>query len=143
MSAFEEARIAGSMHLRPETPLAIEDGAGTDVGVTLGTLRTMVDMGLSSRSSRDEDPSFSLRPFVVGFCETWLPQRGVRDAVPGALPGVPRRPLREGAPVHRAVPVDVAVDSEAEIFPTSTPGESSSRPKRGACAAASVACRRG
>jgi len=119
MFSPEEARLASYMKLRPEPAVTIADRAGVTGEAALQHLGAMAMKGLIGIARREEGKLFSLRPFVVGFYEAWLPRMDQEFASlfeqylkesRGAL-------LRTGPSVHRVLPVDLPIDTEIEIFP--------------------------
>jgi Na+-translocating ferredoxin:NAD+ oxidoreductase subunit B len=115
----DEARLASGMKLRPEPVAAIADRGGVDESTALDRLNAMAHKGLISATEKDGEPVFSLRPFVVGFYEEWLPRMDEEFA---ALFEQYYRETRAGMlspgpSIHRVIPVDVAIPFEVEIFP--------------------------
>ena len=119
MFAPEEAHLASVMKLRPEPAAEIAERATVDSDTALEHLEAMAAKGLISVSEASDGSMFSLRPFVVGFYEEWLPRMDEAFAslferyyqeTHGGL-------LGEGPAVHRVIPVDAAVPFEVEIFP--------------------------
>ena len=119
MFAPEEAHLASVMKLRPEPAAEIAERATVDSDTALEHLEAMAAKGLISVSEAPDGSMFSLRPFVVGFYEEWLPRMDEEFAslfekyyqeTHGGL-------LGEGPAVHRVIPVDAAVPFEVEIFP--------------------------
>ena len=113
-----EADLAGVMRLKSETAAAIADRAQVDERQALDRLNAMADKGLIGSSRTGRESVFSLRPFVVGFYEAWLPRMDEEYAslfeeyfreTRGLLAG--------GPPIHRVIPVDVAIPFEVEILP--------------------------
>jgi ferredoxin len=115
----EEARIAAVMKLRPEGVQAIAERAGSDADSASETLVAMADKGLISRSHSKGGPLFSLRPFVVGFYEAWLPRMDEEFArlFEAYFQETRGGPVGGGPSVHRVIPIDVSLDFEAEVFP--------------------------
>jgi ferredoxin len=115
----EEAAIASTMRLRPESAEIIADRTDRSADAVAEALLSMADKGLIRRQRADDGLAFSLMPFVVGFYESWLPrmdeefaqlfEQYYRESRGG--------PLGDRPSVHRVIPVDVALDFEAEVFP--------------------------
>lgn len=120
----DEARLAGVMKLRPENALAIADRAGVDEKVALDHLNAMARKGLISVARKDDGPAFSLRPFIVGFYEEWLPRMDEEFASLFEQYYLETRAgiLSPGPSVHRVIPVDTAIPFEVEIFPYESAG---------------------
>jgi electron transport complex protein RnfB len=114
----EEADLASVMRLEAEIASAIADRARVDEKQAADRLNAMADKGLIGASSTDRESVFSLRPFVVGFYEAWLPRMDAEYAslfeeyyrASGGL-------LRGDPPIHRVIPIDVAIPFEVEILP--------------------------
>ncbi len=114
-----EAHLASIMRLRPETALAIADRASVEEEAALAHLNVMARKGLISVTRKNDERVFSLKPFVVGFYEAWLPRM---DEEYASLFEEYYRETRAGllgpAPsLHRVIPVDAAIPFEVEIFP--------------------------
>jgi len=114
-----EAHLASVMKLRPESAASIAERAAVDTDTALGHLKMMAEKGLISIAEAPDGSLFSLRPFVVGFYEEWLPRMDKEFAwlferyYQETRAGI----LGEGPSVHRVIPVDAAVPFEVEIFP--------------------------
>jgi len=119
MFTADEAHLASVMRLRPEPAAAIADRGGIDEATALDRLSAMAGKGLISVTRREDGPAFSLRPFVVGFYEEWLPR--MDEAFAALFEQYYRETragmLSPGPAIHRVIPVDVAIPFEVEIFP--------------------------
>ncbi|UCF09913.1 MAG: 4Fe-4S binding protein [Candidatus Bipolaricaulota bacterium] len=115
----EEAELATTMRLRPEPASEIAGRAGIDAAAALEALHAMAQKGLITRTSTEGEVAFSLRPFVVGFYEAWLPRMDAEFArlVEAYFQETRGGPLGDGLSVHRVIPVDVAIPFEVEVFP--------------------------
>lgn len=118
MFSPQEAHLASVMKLKPEPVANIAERAAIDSSTALEDLKAMAGKGLITVSKADDEPAFSLRPFVVGFYEAWLPRMDAEFAslfeqyYQESRAGL----LGEGPAVHRVIPIDVAIPFEVEIF---------------------------
>ena len=116
----EEAQLASSMRLTPETAATIAARANLDEATALDLLTAMATKRVLRMATAGGAPAFALMPFVVGLYELWLPRMDEEFAAlfeaycrEGGVAGI----LRDGPPLHRVLPVDAAVPFEVEIFP--------------------------
>ncbi|MEE8593453.1 MAG: 4Fe-4S binding protein, partial [Candidatus Bipolaricaulota bacterium] len=115
----EEARLASIMRLTPESPSDIADRADVHDETALGDLKAMASKGLISVARTGDEPAFSLRPFVVGFYEAWLPRMDEEYAslLEAYFQETRGMILSDSPSIHRVIPVDLAIPFEVEIFP--------------------------
>lgn len=115
----EEAHLASVMRLKPESTVSIANRADVDEETTLDHLNAMASKGLISVTRAEDRTAFSLRPFVVGFYEAWLPRMDEEYAslFEEYYQKISPELLGLGPSVHRVIPVDVAIQFEVEIFP--------------------------
>ncbi|MFC2095581.1 DUF362 domain-containing protein [Candidatus Bipolaricaulota bacterium] len=115
----EEAHLASIMRLTPELSANIAERAGVDGEASLAHLKAMARKGLISVAGTEDEPAFSLRPFVVGFYEAWLTRMDEEYAslVETYFQETRGRMLSDSPSIHRVIPVDLAIPFEVEIFP--------------------------
>ena len=115
----DEAALASVMRLTSEPADGIALRADVDEKVAFGHLQAMAVKGLIMRRTSEDGVAFSLKPFIVGFYEAWLPRMDEEYAAlfeayfQETRAGI----LRDGPSVHRVIPVEVAIPFEVEIFP--------------------------
>jgi Na+-translocating ferredoxin:NAD+ oxidoreductase subunit B len=116
---LEEALLAGVMRLEPEPVAGIAGRAGVEPKEARNTLKAMAAKGLIDIRRGEGEFGFALKPFVVGFYESQLPQM---DDEMAALfeqyfgetrGGV----LRDAPALHRVIPVEQAIPFQIEIHP--------------------------
>jgi Na+-translocating ferredoxin:NAD+ oxidoreductase subunit B len=115
----EEAALACTLRLEPETAGEIAARAGSDPKETRNTLKRMVAKGLIDIRKGEGEFGYALRPFVVGFYEGQLQRMDVEMAAlfeqyyretNGGI-------LRETPSLHRIIPVGRAIPLQVEIHP--------------------------
>lgn len=115
----EEALLAGVMDLEPATAAAIATRAGVDPRQTRNSLKTMAAKGLIDIRRGEGEFGFALKPFVVGFYESQLPQ--MDDEMAALFEQYFRETrggvLREAPALHRVIPVEQAIPFKVEIHP--------------------------
>ena len=115
----DEAALASVMRLTSEPADGIALRADVDEKVAFGHLQAMAVKGLIMRRTSEDGVAFSLKPFIVGFYEAWLPRMDEEYAAlfeayfQETRAGI----LRDGPSVHRVIPVEVAIPFEVENFP--------------------------
>jgi ferredoxin len=116
---LEEALLAGVMSLEAEPAAGIAGRAGVDPKEARADLKRMAAKGLIDLRRGDGEFTFALKPFVVGFYESQLPQMDDEMAVlfeqyfgetRGAI-------LRDVPALHRVIPVEQAIPFQIEIHP--------------------------
>lgn len=115
----EEAVLACTMNLEPESAAVIADRAGSDSMETRNTLKRMVAKGLIDLRKGEGEFTYALRPFVVGFYEGQLPrmdkemaelfEQYYRETQGGVLRPTPA--------LHRVIPVGRAISLKINIDP--------------------------
>ena len=115
----EEAGLACTMGLTPETALEIASRAGTDPIAARNTLKRMVAKGLIDIRKGDGEFSYALRPFVVGFYEGQLPRMDpeMADLFEQYYHDTKGGVLRETPALHRIIPVEKAIPLDVNIHP--------------------------
>ncbi|MGB2982632.1 MAG: 4Fe-4S dicluster domain-containing protein [Candidatus Bipolaricaulia bacterium] len=115
----EEAQVASVMRLTPEPAAEIALRAGADQETGLGHLQAMADKGLIIVNRTEDEPAFSLMPFIVGFYEAWLTRMDEEYAslFEAYYQETRAGMLGESPSVHRVIPIELAIPFEVEIFP--------------------------
>jgi len=117
--APEEALMACSMNLEPESAAAIAQRMGLDQKESRDTLKRMVAKGLVDLRKGEGEFTYALRPFVVGFYEGQLSRMDQEMAelfeqyYHETRGGV----LRPAPALHRIIPVGRAVPFKVQIDP--------------------------
>jgi Na+-translocating ferredoxin:NAD+ oxidoreductase subunit B len=122
---LEEALLASVMNLEPEPVSGIASRAGVDPREARSNLKKMAAKGLIDLRRGDGEFAFALKPFVVGFYESQLPQMDEEMAVlfeqyfGETRGGI----LRDVPALHRVIPVERAIPFQIEIHPYERAGE--------------------
>ncbi|MCK4511245.1 hypothetical protein KAW64_05870 [bacterium] len=116
----EEAGLACTMSLKPESPGQIARGARVSAAAAALMLREMRGKGLIRSMKGQSGPTYSLIPFVVGVYENQLLrmdeemaalfERYIVESGGGST-------ADGGTSVHRVIPVEQSVPLDLEIFP--------------------------
>ena len=114
----EEAALACTMELDPESSIIIAARAGIDPRETRDRLKRMAAKGLIDLQIGEGEFTYALRPFVVGFYEGQLPrmdkemaelfEQYYRETQGGLLHPTPA--FHRVIPVGRAIPLKVNID---------------------------------
>lgn len=115
----EEATLAAGMRLTPEPATSIASRAGVDDKEASRTLKRMVRNGLIVATKGDRRLLFRLMPFVVGFYEEQLPRmdREFAELFEQYYEEAKDALINQSPPVHRVIPVDLAIPFNLEVFP--------------------------
>jgi Pyruvate/2-oxoacid:ferredoxin oxidoreductase delta subunit len=116
----EEAGLACTMSLKPESPGQIARRARVSAAAAALMLRGMHGKGLIRSVKGQSGPTYSLIPFVVGVYENQLPrmdeemaalfERYIVESGGGST-------ADGGTSVHRVIPVEQSVPLDLEVFP--------------------------
>ena len=118
--APEEAGLACTMSLKPETPEQIAQRVGADAATVALRLREMCGKGLIRSTGGESGPTYSLLPFIVGIYENQLLRMDEKMATLFERYFVDSgggSPADGGTSVHRIIPVEQSVPLDLEIFP--------------------------